>query len=80
MSGVIATYGQGTGQAPRLAKAGSKLSSQVELLSLALARRLTAEPESQLPALGREVNGHSHRMFCSLHLAVSIYGSNHEQR
>ena len=30
--------------------------------------------------LGREVNGHSHRMFCSLHLAMSIYGSNHEQR
>ena len=24
---------------------------------------------SQIPALGREVNGHSHRMFCSLHLA-----------
>ena len=23
---------------------------------------------SQLPALGREVNGHSHRVFCSLHL------------
>ena len=37
-------------------------------------------PPSQLPALGREVKGHSHRMFCSLHLAVSIYGSNHEQR
>ena len=35
---------------------------------------------SQLPALGREVNGHSHRMFCSVHLAMSIYGSNHEQR
>ena len=32
---------------------------------------------SQLPAPGREVNGHSHRMFCSLHLAMSIYGSNH---
>ena len=29
---------------------------------------------SQLPALGREVNGHSHRMFCSLLLAMSIYG------
>ena len=35
---------------------------------------------SQLPALGRELNGHSHRMFCSLHLAMSTYGSNHEQR
>ena len=27
---------------------------------------------SQLPALSREVNGHSHKMFCSLHLAMSI--------
>ena len=36
--------------------------------------------ESQLPALGREINGHSHRMFCSLHLAAYICGSNHEQR
>ena len=27
---------------------------------------------SQLPALGREVNGHSHRIFCSLHLAWHI--------
>ena len=35
---------------------------------------------SQLPALGREIHGHSHIMFYSLHLAVSIYGSNHEQR
>ena len=35
---------------------------------------------SQLPALGREVNGHSYGMFCSLQLAISIYGSNHEQR
>ena len=32
---------------------------------------------SQLPALGREVNGHSLRMSCSLYLAVYIYGSNH---
>ena len=32
--------------------------------------------------LSREVNldGHLHRMFCSLHLAVYFYGSNHEQR
>ena len=30
---------------------------------------------SQLPALGLEVNGHSHRtwMFCSLHIAIIIY-------
>ena len=35
---------------------------------------------SQLLALGQEVNGHSHRMFCSLHLVVYIYGSDHEQR
>ena len=37
---------------------------------------------SQLTALGwdSEVNLYSHRMFCSLHLAVHIYGSNHEQR
>ena len=35
---------------------------------------------SQFPAPGREVNRHSHRMFCSLHLAMSINGSNHEQR
>ena len=35
---------------------------------------------SQLPALGREVNRYLHRMFCSLHLAVCIYGLNHEQR
>ena len=35
---------------------------------------------SKLPALGREVIGHSHRTFCSLHLAVYIYGSNHGQR
>ena len=28
------------------------------------------------PALGREVDGQSHRMFCSLHLALYIYGSN----
>ena len=40
----------------------------------------SANSASQLPAPGREVNGHSHRMFCSLHLAMSIYGSNHEQR
>ena len=35
---------------------------------------------SQLPALpgwaGTHLNGHSHWMFCSLHLAMSIYGSN----
>ena len=30
-------------------------------------------------AQGREVNGHSHRMFCSSHLAVYIYGAKHEQ-
>ena len=43
-------------------------------------RRRWVPGASQLPAPGREVNGHSHRMFCSLHLAMSIYGSNHEQR
>ena len=29
---------------------------------------------SPLPALGQEVNGHSHKMFCSLQLVVYIYG------
>ena len=36
----------------------------------------THDLPSQLPALGREVNGHSHRMFCSLHTAMSIYSTN----
>ena len=35
---------------------------------------------SQPPALGPEDNGHSHRMVCSLHLAVNICCSNHETR
>ena len=35
---------------------------------------------SQLPALGLEVNGQSNRIFCSLHLAVSVYGSNQNCR
>ena len=34
----------------------------------------------QLPALGREVNGHSHRIFCSLHLAVLKYESSVDLR
>ena len=42
-----------------------------------VALRLAA---SQFPAPCREVNGDSHRMFCSLHLSVYIYGSNHGQR
>ena len=32
------------------------------------------EDSSQLAALGQKVNGHLHRMICSLHLAVYIYG------
>ena len=35
---------------------------------------------SQLSALGREVNGHSHKMFCNLHLAMPIYRSSRDSK
>ena len=49
--------------------------------SLSSVRVIGTDNASQLPTPGREVNGHSHKMFCSVHpAAVYIYGSNHEQK
>ena len=41
-------------------------------------KRIMALEFQRCTRLGREVDGHSHRMFRSLHLAMSIYGLNHD--